>query len=124
MPLELCPICARMHYSTDACKEPVRLTPDESAAMQRALMRSVHIVDPAIAANPLERISKANGPDDTQQPVRSNTQLANDLSTASRKLKQDMQPSSTPKPNRNLYHKLNMRKWRAAKKALTSQVVN
>ncbi len=137
MPLELCPICARMHYSTDACKESTAARKDvqreglnnvsEAVASKTERQAEVHgerlgslvaesgesrfnpgmpagtqalPVDttPAQAANPLERISKANGPDDTQL-VRSNA----------------------PKPvNRNEYHKFSMRRYRArlrAKKA-------
>ena len=106
MPLELCPICARMHFHTDPCRQKpslesllVGVTPQQEIitnSVGREFPAPEHD-DPAQAANPLERIiSKANGPDDTQQPVRSNA----------------------PKPvNRNEYHKLNMRKWRAAKKA-------
>lgn len=120
MAFEKCSKCGGLHWSTDACKvSPSAASlsglplaeqlsgatkPDTSGLISATTGTKGVTPNPAQAANPLERIiSKANGPDDTQEPVRSNT----------------------PKPvNRNEYHKLNMRKWRAAKKALTSQAVN
>ncbi len=112
MPLELCQTCKTMHYATDSCRTS-ELKPNQewyngfdALDGHEPPPRALRVFpDPAQAANQLERTtSKAAEPDDiSKSPAR----------------------SSTPKPNRNEYHRVNMRKWRASKKAaLTSQGVN
>lgn len=130
MAFEKCTKCGGLHWSTDACKESTGQLGVRAnhvlvtTASVEVAASSVHL--PAQAAKPLERIiSKANGPDDTQEPVRSNPDYVRHGEWP------DGQPKfvhvnavDPPKPvnSRTAYFRQYMRDYRARLKAARNSV--